>query len=92
VPTVYRRATEGEARRSRVQRFNDNTLEYLIALLRLLGLLGLLLCLGSVFALVWTGSLRWLATMVLALVVGFLAGGLGFLTFGNEGWRHAPDD
>jgi len=84
---VHRRVTEGVARRSRVQRLNDNTLEYVIFGLRVLAGVSACGLLVAAVALVWTGDLRWLATLVLTIIWSGVFGWLGFWTFGNEGWR-----
>lgn len=88
--TVHRRVVEGAARRSAVQRANDNTLEVVILGLRLLAVFAALSALVSVVAVVWTGDLRWLATLCLEAIVGGVCGWLGFWTFGNDGWRRGP--
>jgi hypothetical protein len=90
--TVVRRVSEGEARRSVVQRANDNTLEYVALSLRLLGAGSAAAWLVAVVALIWTADLRWLATLVFLVIVGGVSTWLGFWTFGNEGWRRADPD
>lgn len=85
--TVTRRVTEGEARRSAVQRANDNTLEVVIFGLRGLAMLCAVAALVSVLATIWTADARWAATIAVCVIVGGAAGWLGFWTFGNQGWR-----
>lgn len=90
--TITRRVIEGAARRSRIERANDVTLEWVILALRGLGGVCTLGWLASVVAVIWTADLRWLATMAFLLIVGAAASWLGYWTFGNEEWRHGPTD
>lgn len=84
---VVRRVVEGDARRSAVERANDGTLEYVILAVRLLAGLNALAVIVSALALVWTGNLRWLATLVLTIIWGGVFGWLGFWTWGNAEWK-----
>jgi hypothetical protein len=84
--TVHRRVVEGATRRTPVQRANDSTLEYVIFGLRLIGAACAVAWLVTVFALIWTADLRWLATMVVLVIVGGVSSWLGFRTFSNEEW------
>lgn len=90
--TVVRRVSEGEARRSVVQRANDNALEILIFGLRLGAALAVLGAIVSAVALIWTADLRWLVTLALDLAIAAGAGWAGFWVFGNEGWRRAETE
>ncbi len=90
--STVRRTTEGVARRTAVQRLNDNSLEYVILGLRAFGALAALGWLVSLIALIWTADLRWLTTMVVLVVLGGPATWLGFWTFGNEGWVRGEAD
>jgi hypothetical protein len=85
--STVRRVTEGVARRTVVQRLNDNALEYAVLALRSLGSVAILGWLVAIVALIWTADLRWLATMVVLVIVGSCSTWLGFWTFGNEGWK-----
>ena len=87
---LVRRVTEGEARRSAVERANDGTLEVVILAVRLLAGLNALGVLVSAIALVWTGDLRWVATLCLTIIWGAVFGWLGFWTWGNADWRKQP--
>ena len=84
---LVRRAVEGVARRSVVERANDGTLEYVIFAARCFACLNVLGVVVSAVALIWTADLRWLATLTLTIIWGGLFGWLGFWTFGNEEWR-----
>jgi uncharacterized membrane protein YfcA len=85
---LIRRVTEGEARRSVVERANDGTLEVVILAMRLLAGLNTMGAIVSTLALVWTADLRWLATLCLAVILGGVSGWLGFWTWGNADWRN----
>jgi uncharacterized membrane protein YqjE len=89
-PTRYRRVVEGSAQRTVIERANDNTLETVIFGLRLVALWLAVLSLVSVFMTIWTADLRWVATLTASVILGAVAGYLGFWTFGNEGWRRGP--
>lgn len=84
---LIRRVTEGEARRTAVERANDGTLEVVIFAVRLLAGLNGLAAIVSALALVWTADLRWLVTLVLTIIWGGVFGWLGFWTWGNADWR-----
>lgn len=84
---LIRRVTEGEARRSVVERANDGTLEVVIFAVRLLAGLNTLAAIVSAFALIWTADLRWLVTLTLTIILGGVFGWLGFWTWGNADWR-----
>jgi fatty acid desaturase len=85
---LVRRVTEGEARRSAVERANDGTLEVVIFTVRLLAGLNTLAAIVSALALVWTADLRWLVTLVLTIIWGGVFGWLGFWTWGNADWKN----
>jgi hypothetical protein len=89
---VIRRVTEGEARRSAVQRANDGTLEVVILGVRVLAGLFALAVLVSTITLIWTADLRWLATLTFSIIVGGVLGWLGFWFFGNEEWRRGQTE
>lgn len=87
---VVRRVTEGEARRSAVQRANDGTLEVVILAVRLLAGLNALAVIVAAVAVIWTADLRWVATLTLTIILGGVFGWLGFWVFGNAEWRDGP--
>ena len=84
---VVRRVVEGDARRSAVERFNDGTLEWVIAILRGATVPGAAWVIFSTIMLIWSADLRWLATLVVVLIVTCVTGAAGFWYFGNGDWR-----
>jgi hypothetical protein len=74
-------------RRGPVRRFNDDTMEYLIATARAGAAVSLLAVLGSTVALIWTGDVRWALTVALSVVVTVVAGWFGYVKNANEGWE-----
>lgn len=88
---IVRRVVEGATRRTRVQRVNDNALEYVILGLRMTALVAAFSLPWDVVALIWTADMRWAATAAFAAILGGVCGWIGFYTFGNEGWhREGP--
>lgn len=71
-----------------VSRFNDNTMEYVIAAARVLTALGVLGVLAGAVGYIWTLDGRWAFTDLLAALVTVASGWFGFWANGNEGWRN----
>jgi uncharacterized membrane protein YqjE len=74
--------------RGAVSRFNDNTMEYLIALARFTGFLAAVAALGSLVGLIWTDNYRWALSAALMAVISAVASWFGFITNANEEWKH----
>lgn len=91
--TEHTRARPASTRRGAVSRFNDNTMEYLIAGARIAALVTAVATLAALVGLIWTADGRWALTAVVTLAVGATAGWFGFKTKGNEEWyRHESTD
>lgn len=79
-------------RRGAVSRFNDNTMEYVIALARVLtGAFWLGWVAACIVAIVF-GSTRWGAVAAFLFALFTLCGWFGFKVNGNEEWRHGKTD
>jgi hypothetical protein len=78
--------------RSAVERFNDRSLEYVIAILRSLCVLSGLGVIGCALGAILAASGPLAASAVLLLGVALVSGTTGFLYFPNEGWRHGPNE
>lgn len=74
--------------RGAVSRFNDNTMEYAIALARFTGFLAAVATLGSLVWLIWTDNYRWALSAALMATVSAVASWFGFKTNANEEWKH----
>jgi hypothetical protein len=74
-----------------VRKFNDNTMEYVIALCRGLAILAALYGLVAVLTYAWTGDGRWGLQAVLSAVVAIGVGWLGFFHWGNAEWGRSGD-
>jgi hypothetical protein len=90
--TEFTRVRTVPVRRGPVSRFNDDTMEYVIAAARVLTILGILGFLGGLVAFTWTGDLRWCFTDVLSAAVASAAGWFGFKINANEEWKHGPTE
>lgn len=73
-------------RRGAVSRFNDNTMEYVIAATRVGVLVGYLAAVASLVAVIWSLDYRWALTVVVALAVATWCTWFGFIRNGNEEW------
>lgn len=73
-------------RRGAVSRFNDNTMEYVIAGARIVTAVAVLGWLASVVGFIWTTDHRWALTTALAVLVQLVAGWFGFKVNGNKEW------
>lgn len=69
------------------ERFNDRTLEIVIALQRITAILATFVALGAGFVGILLGSSTWLGLGAYSAVLALGAGYLGFWRWGNEEWR-----
>lgn len=84
--TEFTKIRPASVRRGAVSRFNDNTMEYVIAGARVLTAVALLGALAALVGLLWTGDPRWAALDALAWFVATGAGWFGFKVNGNKEW------
>lgn len=87
--TQHARLVARQPERTRVERANDQALEYAILAARILGALVPVAALAAVFVWIWTGDGRWALTAVLGAVVGGVTGWWGWWHNGNEEWGRA---
>jgi L-asparagine transporter-like permease len=90
--TEFTRVRTVPVRRGPVSRFNDDTMEYVIAGARILAALAALAWLAAVVAFIWTSDGRWAVTAGVATIVALAAGWFGFKINANEEWKHGPTE
>lgn len=88
--TEFTRVRTVPVRRGAVSRFNDNTMEYVIAVARVVAVLATLGTLGAGFASVWTLDIHWISTCLLGALVTVGLIWFGFIRNGNEEWFSGP--
>lgn len=76
----------------RVRRFNDETLEYVVAACRILAAVAALYGLAAVLTYAWTSDGRWAVQAVLSALVAIGTGWLGYWYWGNSSWRRTDGD
>jgi len=84
--TEFTRVRPASVRRGAVSRFNDNTMEYVIAGARVLTAVAALGVLAALIGCIWVGGWSWALTGALALLVAAGAGWFGFKVNGNREW------
>lgn len=84
--TEFTRVRPASTRRGAVSRFNDNTMEYVIAGARVLTAVAVLGTLAALVGCIWAGGWPWALTSALAILVATAAGWFGFKANGNKEW------
>jgi len=90
--TEFTRVRTVPVRRGPVSRFNDDTMEYLIAVARFTGFLAAVAAVGCTVGLIWTGDYRWALSLALMAAVCTVATWFGFKINANEEWKHGPTE
>lgn len=70
-----------------VRKFNDESLEILIAILRIVSIVAGIAFQLSVVAIAWTGSGRWFAVAMMLGLIAVASGVFGWVYWGNVSWK-----